>query len=207
MATTSPIQAGPIIYVAFGDSTGAGVGAREGGYVARIFNRLLAKRPGSRLINRCVSGATTADVIHHQLEEGIDANASLITLGIGINDIGHGVSLQQFGKNYEEILSHLKNRTSARVIVTNIPDISSAPRIPVPMRQQYQQSIIQFNQRLDEIASRYGVVIFDIFSITHEQLPSHSEYFSADGFHPSDKGYELWAEEMWPVVAKVIDGS
>ena len=72
------------------------------------------------------------------------------------------------------------------------------------MRQQYQQSIIEFNQKLEEIASRYGVVIFDIFSITHEQLPSHPEYFSADGFHPSDKGYELWAEEMWPTVSKVI---
>ena len=109
---SSSIKDGPIIYVAFGDSTGAGVGAREGGYVARIFNRLLAKRPDSRLINRCVSGATTADVIHYQLEEGIDANASLITLGIGINDIGHGVSLQQFAKNYEEDSEPFKEQDS-----------------------------------------------------------------------------------------------
>jgi hypothetical protein len=32
---------GPIVYVALGDSTGAGVGARNGGsYVARLFKRL-----------------------------------------------------------------------------------------------------------------------------------------------------------------------
>jgi acyl-CoA thioesterase I len=207
MNTSSPIQAGPIIYVALGDSTGAGVGAREGGYVARIFKRLLTKRPSSRLINRCVSGATTVDVLRQQLEDGINANPNLVTLGIGINDIGHGLSLQQFAKNYEEILTLLKNRTSARVIVTNIPDISSAPRIPVSMRERYQQAIIKFNGKLEEIASKYGVVIFDIFSITHEQLPSHPEYFSEDGFHPSDKAYELWAEEMWPTVAEVIGGS
>ncbi|HEX6732542.1 MAG TPA: SGNH/GDSL hydrolase family protein [Pyrinomonadaceae bacterium] len=204
---SSSIKDGPIIYVALGDSTGAGVGAREGGYVVRIFNRLLTKRPGSRLVNKCVSGATTADVIHYQLKEGINANPTLVTLGIGINDIGHGVSLQEFAKNYQAILSQVKNRTNARVIVTNIPDISSAPQIPATMRQQYQQSIIQFNRKLEEIASRHGAVIFDVFSITHDALPSHPEYFSADGFHPSDKGYELWAEEMWPTVSKVAVGS
>jgi lysophospholipase L1-like esterase len=32
----------------------------------------------------------------------------------------------------------------------------------------------------------------------------HPEYFSSDGFHPSDKGYELWATQMWPTVARVI---
>src|SRR4029434_410196 len=33
-----PIQ-GPIMYLALGDSTGVGVGARNGGYVVRLFNR------------------------------------------------------------------------------------------------------------------------------------------------------------------------
>ena len=57
---------GPIVYVALGDSTGAGVGARQGGYVARIFKRLLERRPGSKLSNLCVSGATTADLLRGQ---------------------------------------------------------------------------------------------------------------------------------------------
>jgi acyl-CoA thioesterase I len=204
---SSPIKSGPITYVAIGDSTGAGVGAREGGYVARLFKRLLANGPSSKLINLCVSGATSSDVLRAQLDEGIRQNPDLVTLGVGINDIGHGVSLQQFSKNYEEILTNLKNNTRARVIVTNIPDISSAPRIPATMRVQYQQTIIQFNQKLEEVAGRSGAIIFDIYTITHEQLPSHPEYFSADGFHPSDEGYELWAEQMWPTVAKVVDGS
>jgi acyl-CoA thioesterase I len=199
------IKSGPITYVALGDSTGAGVGARGGGYVARLFNRLHAKRPGSRLVNQCVSGATTADVLRQQLDEGLRANPDLVTLGIGINDVGHGVSLQQFAKNYEEILTSLKNKTRAPVIVTNIPDISSAPVIPAAMRTEYQRSIIRFNRKLEEIAGRIGVVVFDVFSITHEQLPLHPEYFSADGFHPSDRGYELWAEQMWPTVRRVID--
>ena len=198
------IKPGPITYVAFGDSTGAGIGATGGGYVARLFKRILEQRPGSRLVNRCVSGATTADVLRQQLDEGLRASPDVITLGIGINDIGHGVSPEQFARNYEEILTRLRSGNKAPIIVTNLPDISSAPRIPNSMRAQYQQTIIRFNRKLEEIASKAGVVVFDAFTITHEQLAAHPEYFSADGFHPSDRGYELWAEQMWPTVQNVI---
>jgi len=195
---------GPIVYVALGDSTGAGVGAREGGYVQRLFNRLVQRRPESRLSNLCVSGATTADLLRGQLQQGVAMNPDLVTVGIGVNDIGHGLTLDQFSKNYEEILSTLREKTQARIVVTNLPDISSAPRIPGSMRSEYQQQIIRFSQRLEEIAARHGVTVFDIYTITHEELASHPEYFSADGFHPSDKGYELWATQMWPTVAQVI---
>jgi lysophospholipase L1-like esterase len=196
---------GPIIYVALGDSTGAGVGAREGGYVARLFNRLVERRPGSKLSNLCVSGATTADLLRGQLARGVALNPDLVTVGIGINDIGHGLTLEQFSKNYEEIISTLKQKTHAQIVVTNIPDISTAPRIPGPMRSEYQRQIVQFSERLGEIASRHGVTVFDVHTITKAELPSHPEYFSADGFHPSDKGYELWASSMWPTVEEVIN--
>src|SRR5688572_4202337 len=64
----SNTMTGPIIYLALGDSTGSGVGAREGGYVARLFRRLETSKPGSTLTNLCVSGATSEDVLTGQLE-------------------------------------------------------------------------------------------------------------------------------------------
>jgi lysophospholipase L1-like esterase len=194
----------PIVYVALGDSTGSGVGAREGGYVVRLFNRLVKRLPESKLTNLCVSGATTADVVGGQLQRGVALNPDLVTVGVGINDIGHGLSLDQFSKNYEEILTTLREKTRAQIVVANIPDVSGAPRIPGALRKQYQHEIMRFSQRLEEIALRHGVTVFDIFTITHDQLASHPEYFSADGFHPSDEGYELWATQMWPTVAKVL---
>ncbi|HET9479287.1 MAG TPA: SGNH/GDSL hydrolase family protein [Pyrinomonadaceae bacterium] len=201
------MKRGPIVYVALGDSTGVGVGAVEGGYVMRLLKRILEHRPGSELMNLCVSGATSADVLHGQLDKGVAREPELVTLGIGINDIGHGVSLGRFAENYDRILSTLKEKTQATIVVTNIPDISSAPQVPSSMRHQYQQQIITFNERLEEIANRHGVTIFDIYSITTRELPSHPEYFSRDGFHPSDEGYELWANEMWPTIARAIDAA
>jgi acyl-CoA thioesterase-1 len=204
MLNTSPMMPGPITYVALGDSTGSGVGAIEGGYVARLFKRIVVDRPGSKLINLCFSGATTSDVLRAQVESGLRANPHLVTLGIGINDIGHGLSLEQFSQNYDEILARLRNATTAAIVITNIPDISSAPRIPGPLRSEYHQRILEFNGELTKIAAAHGATVFDIYAITHEQLPLHPEYFSDDGFHPSDKGYELWAEQMWPTIARTL---
>lgn len=203
-ASSLPPITGPIVYVALGDSTGAGVGASEGGYVARLFRRMSASRPGSELTNLCVSGATTTDVLRNQLEKGLTKHPNLVTVGIGINDIGHGFSPEQFSKNYEEILTRLRRGTNARIVVTNIPDISSAPRIPEMLRAEYQRLIVDFNKRLEEIAARHRVTVFDVHQLTVKELPAHPEFFSSDGFHPSDEGYELWADKMWPTVASVI---
>jgi len=198
------LKPGPITYVALGDSTGVGVGAREGGYVRRLAKQLEAVRPHSKIINLCVSGAATPDVIRYQLAPAVRANPDLITVGIGINDIGHGLGVEEFAKNFDEILTELREHTNAEIVVTNLPDISSSRRVPAAIRAQSQAVISQYNQRLQEIATRHGLTVFDVYTLTHNELPSHPEYFSPDGFHPSDEGYQLWAEHMWPVIEPLV---
>ncbi len=201
MAATTPVA-----YVAFGDSTGVGVGARRGGgYVARLFERIERVRAGSSVRNFCVSGAETADVLRGQLTR-LDAQTrpTLITLGIGINDVSHGIAPEQFARNYEEIITRLKSRTDAPIVVTNIPDISTAPRVPAFLHDQVQARIRVFNERLGEIARRHKLLLVDTYDMSREVIPNHPEFFSPDGFHPSDEGYEYWAKMMWPTVKAAI---
>lgn len=195
---------GPVKYVALGDSTGVGVGGSNGGYVIRLFRKLEQRRSESTLKNLCVSGATSDDILSSQIDAGIAAKPNLVTVGIGINDIGHGVSVDRFGLNLQNILSRVKEETGALILVTNIPDISTSTRIPQFLRAQYQQQIVAFNKKLYEVADANGAVVFDIYTITRDELPKHPEYFSEDGFHPSDQGYELWAEKMWPTLARTV---
>src|SRR5215210_7208590 len=54
--------AGPITYVALGDSTAVGIGGTRGGYVPVLFRKLQEVRPGSKLHNFAVSAGTTDDV-------------------------------------------------------------------------------------------------------------------------------------------------
>ncbi len=194
-----------VVYAALGDSTGVGVGAREGGgYVARLFEKIKPERPDSKLINLCVSGATTEDVLRGQLQQAIASRPTLVTLGIGINDLGHGLTAEQFSGNYEEIVRQLRTETSARVVVTNVPDISFAPVIPVSERDATRRRIQLFNEKLETIARRYELSVVDIYSETHRVIPAHPEFFSDDGFHPSAEGYSYWAETMWPAVKAAI---
>jgi acyl-CoA thioesterase-1 len=199
-------QGVPVIYTALGDSTGAGVGAKQGGgYVARLFERIKREQPEARLNNLCVSGATTDDLVRGQLRNAISSRPTLVTLGIGINDIGHGLNIETFARNYEEIIKRLKEETNARIIITNIPDISFAPVVPVYARDETRRRVQFFNEKVHAIAERYELLVVDIYTETHNVIPNHPEFFSEDGFHPSDAGYEYWAKTMWPIVRNAIN--
>jgi acyl-CoA thioesterase-1 len=194
-----------VVYTALGDSTGVGVGAREGGgYVARLFERIRREHEEARLTNLCVSGATTADVLREQIKPAINSRPNLVTLGIGINDIGHGIGVEQFARNYEEIIKRLRAETPARIVITNIPDISFAPVVPLYARDSTRRTVQLFNEKVHAIAERYNLVVVDIYTETHRVIPTHPEFFSEDGFHPSAEGYEYWAKTMWPLVKSAI---
>lgn len=195
-----------VIYTALGDSTGEGVGAKDGkGYVARLFERIKREHGDARLTNLCRSGSTTEDVLREQTRAAISTRPTLITLGIGINDIGHGMSAAQFARNYEEIIKRLRAETKATIVVTNVPDISFAPVVPLYARDSTRRNVQIFNEKVNEIAGRYNLLVVDVYSETHKVIPTHPEFFSEDGFHPSDEGYEYWAKMMWPTVKTAID--
>lgn len=199
-------ESAAVVYTALGDSTGVGVGARDGrGYVARLFDHIRKERDGgASLHNLCVSGATTEDVLRGQLDAAINTHPTLVTLGIGINDIGHGMTAERFARNYEEIIKRLKTETKAAIVITNIPDMSFAPVIPATQRDETRRSVQLFNEKLEAIARRYELLVVDTYAETHRVIPSHPEFFSEDGFHPSAEGYEYWAEAMWPMVKTAI---
>jgi acyl-CoA thioesterase I len=199
-------QSSAVVYTALGDSTGVGVGAKEGGgYVARLFERIKRERNDARLINLCVSGATTEDVLREQMRAALATRPTLVTIGIGINDIGHGMSVAQFERNYEEIIKKLKAETKATIVVTNVPDISFAPVVPLYARDSTRRNVQLFNEKIQAIAERHDLLLVDVYSETHRVIPTHPEFFSEDGFHPSTEGYEYWAETMWPTVKAAIN--
>lgn len=205
MMTNDDGKKSTVTYVAVGDSTGVGVGATEGGYPARLLKRIKQEGHAARLVNLCVSGATTEDLLRGQLKPALAARPTLLTIGIGINDVGHQVSAENFARNFEEIVKRLKAGTNASIVVSNLPDISFAPVVPASLREQTRGQINRFNERIAEIVKRYELTLVDAYTETHSVIPTHPEFFSDDGFHPSDAGYEYWAKTMWPAVKAAVD--
>ena len=204
MAMTEVRQSESVVYVALGDSTGVGVGATsEGGYVARLFERIARKRPGSRVVNLCVSGATTEDVLREQVGRVAAEGPTLVTLGIGVNDVQR-LMLEEYERNLGEIVGRVRSVSEAHIVLTNIPDIACAPGLPELMRDELRKRINAFNGAVTRVAERHGLTVIDLYTESHELLPNRPDFFCSDLFHPSDLGYEFWTAQMWPAVEKAI---
>jgi lysophospholipase L1-like esterase len=151
-----------------------------------------------------VSGATTDDVLRAQLGRVGEASPTLVTVGIGINDLARQATPEQFARNFDEIVTRLRAQAAAPIVVSNLPDVSHAPAVPVFLREEARRRLILFNERLAEASARHRLHLADTFEKSAAVIPTHPEFFSSDGFHPSDEGYEFWAFEMWPVVKHAL---
>jgi acyl-CoA thioesterase-1 len=197
-------RAGPVIYLALGDSTGLGLGAKNGyGYVEQLTARIQNERPGSRVVKLCRLGETTYG-LGQRINEGLPVKPTFVTLSIGINDLMNRVSEEQFAANYEGIVKFLK-RLTVPVVITNLPDFSSAPRLPNSLREEVRAKLVLFNKRIEEVARRHGLFLVDLYSASSTAISTDPKFFSSDGFHPSEAGYEFWTRMMWPKVKIAIE--
>lgn len=196
---------GPVVYAAVGDSTGAGLGsAGRGGYVERLFYRINEKRPGSRLVNVCSPLADTEQVLRRQVERAAAAGPTLVTVGVGLNDLLRGVPEEQFAGNYEQIISRLR-ATGAEVVATTLPDLTAAPALSGSAPADLPARLAAFNRRIEAAAVRQRATVVDLYAATRGALADRPEYFSPDGLHPSEAGYNYWAEALWPAVSRALD--
>ena len=185
------------LYVALGDSTAVGVGAETGGgYPERLAGKLRTAYPALKLLNLGQSGATSSDLVESQVPRAFHTRPRLITIGIGINDVGLQVADAAFAVNLEEIVVQLR-KLGAPMAIANIPDLALAPAIGglVP-RSIYERRIELFNEHVTATAARHGLTLVDLYAWSRDVLPSRPELFSPDGFHPSALGYDVWAGRM-----------
>lgn len=193
------------VYVALGDSTGVGMGARKGGgYVDRLFHRLQRVQPSSRLFNLCVSGATSSDALREQVDAAALLRPTVVTLCVGINDVTRDVAVGEFGANLRAILLRLKAAGAPQIVLSNLPDVSLAPIVPRMMRGIAHRRVNAYNRCISELAGEHEVTLVDMYQHSREMIPAHPEFFSPDRFHPSDEGYEYWAFVMWPSLKSAL---
>lgn len=203
----NPVRSGSdsIIYAALGDSTGTGVGAQNGGgYVKLLFTNIQQIRSGSCLVNMSTAWATSADILTSQMPKVTQINPTLITVGVGMNDVLQGVSEQEFEENYEKIIAQLV-KVRAIIVIVNLADISAAPMMLRSPASGIELRIKSFNKCIARVATRHNLELVDLYTATKDILPVHPELFSADGIHPSDAGYKLWADTMWPLIKQAIE--
>jgi len=143
-------------------------------------------------------------VLEFQVPRALVTRPRLITLGIGINDLGLQIPDDAFAVSFEEIVVALR-KLSTPIAVANIPDLALAPAaVRVVPRSVYERRIELFNEHITASAARHRLTLIDLFAWSRENLSGRRELFSPDGFHPSALGYDVWAQRMLPQVISLL---
>jgi lysophospholipase L1-like esterase len=116
----------------------------------------------------------------------------------GTNDIHNPITPWEFKLQYAKMLDELNNKTLAEITVINIPYIGSDQILLPPWNTILDWRMQQFNKIIQEVAKKRNIKVIDLYTPTKEQFISNSDLYSEDQFHPSDKGYRLWADIILP---------
>jgi lysophospholipase L1-like esterase len=190
--TANAQGARPVTYVAIGASDAVGIGASDPetqGWVPRFGTRL---GQNVHVVNLGVSGSTLAQALDEQAGPAVDAQPDVVTVWLAVNDLTARVPLNTYAANLDTLLGDL-DTTHARVLVGNVPDLSSLGAYrgidPAPLRAE----VDRWNAVIADTTARHGDTLVDLFS-RWQEVAQHPEYLSADGFHPSTEGYQKLAD-------------
>jgi lysophospholipase L1-like esterase len=196
----------PLHVVWLGDSTSTGVGAAA-------FTDSMAWRVAEGLTDGPVvltvlgrSGDQVHEVLDEQLPElpgalvpGAD---HVVLVSIGANDVTALTRRPTFEARYLDLVDAIEATSDeagveARIVLVGIPDIGTAPRLLPPLRQVAGFRGAQLDDEIAQVARRRGLHHVELAERTSRIFSSDPDrYFSADEYHPSSDGHEVWADAV-----------
>jgi lysophospholipase L1-like esterase len=199
---TAAPGASPLRLAMLGDSTAAGVGASTtattvGGRLAALLAHDLGRQVV--LTSVAVSGARAVD-IPEQVERALTGNRpDIAVILVGANDTTH---LSPDSDIREGLGSSVRRLVAAgaKVVVGTCPDMGAAPAFPPPLRQLagWRGKTVAAEQAKAVRAA--GGTPVDLGRLTGPVFRADPRTFSRDRYHPSDRGYEVWAAALLPAV-------
>ncbi|WP_312923637.1 SGNH/GDSL hydrolase family protein [Empedobacter brevis] len=160
--------------------------------------------------NLGIGGETTEGLIKRfeiEMKVRYSPDENLIFFLYGANDLAEKnnvelVSLSDFEANLSQMISHAKEFTKNVYLISILPISKTVDGIKVPERKfRTTQKIELYNQKLKELAAQNDVEFIDIFS----SFNANKEVFlSKDGVHPNEKGYGFIAENLKPILTRLL---
>jgi len=178
-----------------GESTASGVGAVSNdqalaGHLARALRQKTGAAVHWRVIGQ--NGFTAAQTRKLLCPRVPGGSADIVVLVHGFNDTVNMTSPTRWQKELKAIVEYLETRLhQPRIIFSGIPPFRHFPALPEPTRSILGLRADALELAADQLAS-------EMRSLEHIKLTPlpGAGYFCVDGFHPSSKGYELWAQTL-----------
>ncbi len=185
----------PLNLVAIGDSIISGVGAST-------LEKALVGQTAAALADELdvqinwtswgSTGASTQKITQRLVPRLSDAPADFIIVSAGVNDVTSLSTVSAWEKQLTALLSSLKKHSpSALIAVAGIPPLRGFPLLPQPLRALFGVRGETFDAAAKKLIEKEKQVVY--VPLEFEPRP---EFFSADGFHPSEPSYKEFGKLM-----------
>ncbi len=190
-ATPAPTPTEKLKVIVLGDSISAGLGLAEGkAYPSVVQQRLASTGLSVNVVNAGVSGDTTAGGLQ-RIDWLLRQEPDILVVELGANDALRGQPLANIESNLREIVRR-GQESGALVILLGID-------IPTNYGPDYSQGFAEIYQRIAESENLTWIPGF-----LHE-VGTNSGLMQPDGLHPTVAGQEQLADQLTPVLEKVVD--
>jgi lysophospholipase L1-like esterase len=173
-------------WVAIGDSFTEGLDdpAVDGGYrgwADRLAELLAARDPGFRYANLAVRGKMMHEIVREQVPLAIAAEADLVTVCAGGNDlIVPGSDVDELAGKLEQAIVELQ-AAGSEVLLFAGPDPKA-----MPMVRRVRAKVAIYNEHLHALADRTGARIVDLWAM---HVLGDARAWSDDRLHFSAEGH------------------
>jgi lysophospholipase L1-like esterase len=166
------------------------------GYQANISARFGADLAERHLtfINRGISGNTVSGLARRWQKDTIDLKPDIISILIGVNDLGSGVTAEQYEQQYDQLLADATNALPNVKLVlgepfglpvggkkniweTYYPALKERIAIVNTLGEKYHAPVVHFQKMFEDATNR-----------------APADYWIWDGVHPTYSGHQLMAD-------------
>jgi lysophospholipase L1-like esterase len=181
-------------YVAIGDSSTEGLldvedGGGMRGWSFRLADRLARSQGRLRYANLAARGATTRQIVTHQLERAVAMQPDLATIFSGTNDVlGRRFDVREFAADVLRIHRALRG-VGATVLTFTLPDLT--PLLPVA--RSIAPRIRAMNDAVRVACSETGVRLLDFAELP---LATDPRLWNEDRIHANAAGHARIADAL-----------
>lgn len=179
----------------FGDSLTAGYGLRDASseaFPALIQKKIDAERWPFEVVNAGLSGDTSAGGLS-RLAYWLSGQVDVFILELGVNDLLRGVSPAVTYRNLEAIIEQVKSKYPNAALALMGMEIPQVLSLPLPE---------EFRSMFRKLAVKHDMAFVPFFL---EGVAGQVDLNLLDGLHPSSKGYQVIANNVWPVLKPLLD--
>lgn len=209
--TISCTQKNSISYLALGDSYTIGEAVSENQrWPVQLTEKL--NEIGIRVEDPLIiakTGWTTNELQNAIAEKNPGTDYDLVSLLIGVNNQYRGYPIDQYKKEFKELLLQavaFADGDTSKVFVVSIPNYGVTPFGIEKGEEKIRQELLVYDAIADSISSLYNIPFINITPIS-EKAKQDSTYIASDQLHPSGKQYKEWVDLILPEVKLILDSS